>query len=206
MSGQYPYPGPRQINAMRQQQPHDPNLYHTISPLTQGFFSSYPARIKQSQDNALLLPVSYITSKKQNLGEDSDEEFEELLEESDDNEDAEKVSSAGGAGRNTRSAAAAAAAIVDAETKSLAAINEQNKNLPKYPHNKNHFIPNMFDLERMSEITEVLVPIRLDIDLDDIKLRDVFVWNMNGKKKEELLTLKEEKLSFFFCNRTIFDT
>lgn len=148
-------------------------MYHNISPNTQGFFSSYAARIKQSQENALLLPLSYVTGKRQHLGDDSDQDFEELLEGSDVEQEAEQQ-------RNTRSTAAAAAAIVDAETKSLAAINEQNKNLPKNPHNKNHMIPNVVELERMSEITEVLVPIRLDIDLDEVKLRDVFVWNMNG--------------------------
>lgn len=149
-------------------------MYHNISLNTQGFFSSYAARIKQSQENALLLPLSYVTGKRQHLGDDSDQDFEELLEGSDNEEDDEPV------GRNTRSTAAAAAAIVDAETKSLAAINEQNKNLPKNPHNKNHMIPNVSELERMSEISEVLVPIRLDIDFDEVKLRDVFVWNMNG--------------------------
>jgi chromatin structure-remodeling complex subunit SFH1 len=150
-------------------------MYHKISPNTQGFFSSYAARIKQSQENALLLPVSYVTGKRQHLGDDSDQDFEELLEGTDNEEEEEET-----IGRNTRSTAAAAAAIVDAETKSLAAINEQNKNLPKNPHNKNHMIPHLFELERMSEISEVLVPIRLDIDLDEVKLRDVFVWNMNG--------------------------
>lgn len=144
----------------------------------QGVFSSYAARIKQSKDNALLLPVSYVSGKRQHLGDDSDQDFEELLEDTDNEE--EEV------GRNTRSTAAAAAAIVDAETKSLAVINEQNKNLPKNPHNKNHMIPNLNELLRMSEITEVLVPIRLDIDLDEVKLRDVFVWNMNGNEKKKL--------------------
>lgn len=178
MSGHYPYPDSRQIKALQmQQQQHNQNIQYNISPLTQGFFSSYPARIRRSQDNALLLPVSYITGKKQNLGENSDDDFEEMLEESEEEEEEQESS-----GRVTRrsTAAAAAAAIVDAETKSLAAINEQNKNLPKQPHNKNFFFPNMFELERMSEITEMLVPVRLDIDLDEIKLRDVFVWNMNG--------------------------
>lgn len=37
------------------------------------------------------------------------------------------------------------------------------------------------ELARGSDVEEVLVPIRLDLDLDDIKLRDVFLWNMNGK-------------------------
>lgn len=36
---------------------------------------------------------------------------------------------------------------------------------------------------------EVLVPIRLDMEIDGQKLRDAFTWNMNGKaaKLENLL-------------------
>ncbi len=36
---------------------------------------------------------------------------------------------------------------------------------------------------------EVLVPIRLDMEIDGQKLRDAFTWNMNGKveKRENVL-------------------
>lgn len=32
-------------------------------------------------------------------------------------------------------------------------------------------------------VPEVLVPIRLDIDIDGQKLRDTFTWNKNGKEQ-----------------------
>ena len=31
---------------------------------------------------------------------------------------------------------------------------------------------------------EVLVPIRLDLDIEGHKLRDTFMWNKNGKRRE----------------------
>ena len=36
---------------------------------------------------------------------------------------------------------------------------------------------------------EVLVPIRLDIDIDGQKLRDTFTWNKNGKLLCENVTV-----------------
>lgn len=152
-------------------------MYQGPSPNTQGFFSTYSARIKKSQDNALLLPVSYITGKRQRLGDDSDEDFEDLLENSDNEVQ----------GRITRSSTA----MADAEAKSFAAIQEQNKNLPRIAHKKNTMLPQSTQLlEHMSELTEILVPIRLDIDLDEVKLRDVFVWNMNGTCRNYFKLLK----------------
>lgn len=162
---------------------HHQQMYATAagpSPNIQGYFSSYSARIKQSQENALLLPMSYITGKKHRLGGDSDDDFEEMLEDSDDDDDSDNED--GNSGRKTRAsaAAAAAAAAVEADAKSLAAMQEQQKKLPKIPHKKNLLYPQNANLLRMSEISEMLVPVRLDIDMDEVKLRDVFLWNMNG--------------------------
>lgn len=174
------------LSQLQSQQPLPPQSHHHQqmyaaatgpSPNIQGYFSSYSARIKQSQENALLLPVSYITGKKHRLGGDSDDDFEEMLEDSDDDDNSDNED--GNGGRQTRAAAAAAAAV-EADAKSLAAMQEQQKKLPKIPHKKNILYPQNADLLRMSEISEILVPIRLDIDMDEIKLRDVFLWNMNG--------------------------
>lgn len=131
-------------------------MYNGIPPNMHGIYSSYSARIKQSQDNALMLPVSYVNGRRQHL-DDSDEDFEEMLES--DEEDAQSHHS-----------------VPDVN-----AIQEQN--LPKVVHRKNTLFPPTKDLlERISDSTEMLVPIRLDVDLDEVKLRDVFMWNMNGKK------------------------
>jgi hypothetical protein len=175
------------------QQPMYAPMYQGPSPNTQGFFSSYSARIKKSQDNALLLPASYISGKRQRLGDDSDEDFEDLLENSDN--EAEPIAQ----GRVTRSSTA----IADAEAKSFAALQEQNKLLPRVAHKKNTmFPPSEQLLEHISELTEILVPIRLDIDMDEVKLRDVFVWNMNGNA---IAGLKRSMLNIF-PSRTVFDT
>jgi hypothetical protein len=176
------------------QQPVFP-MYQGPSPNTQGFFSAYSARIKKSQDNALLLPASYIMGKRQRHGDDSDEEFEDLLENSDNDDKAEPQ------GRMTRSSTAIAA---DAEAKSFAATQEQNRNLPRIAHKKNTMFPSSAQLlEHMSELTETLVPIRLDIDMDEVKLRDVFVWNMNGNY--EMFKFEQKDINVFWF-RTILDT
>lgn len=147
-----------------------------VSQKIQGVYSTYPARLKQSDDNALLLPSSYLANKKARFATESDEEFDEFVEESDE----------GGtpsSGVRTRSAAAAAAAA-GASTTPFAPGNQTlappTKELRKVVRKKNHIYVSEQDLERASQMEEVLVPIRLDIDMDDIRLRDVFLWNMNG--------------------------
>ncbi|KAL9558748.1 hypothetical protein MBANPS3_000734 [Mucor bainieri] len=157
------------------------------SPNIQGYFSSYSARIKQSQENALLLPVSYVTGKKHRLGGgDSDDDFEDMLEDSDNDDDSDSIE------ENTRQTRANAAAV-EADAKVLAAMQEQQKKLPKIPHKKNMLYPQTTDLLYMSDVSEMLVPVRLDIDMDDVKLRDVFLWNMN----ENYLT--PEKFAELLC-------
>ncbi|KAI8968586.1 hypothetical protein BDF20DRAFT_897180 [Mycotypha africana] len=152
--------------------PNQPHLVYNNAgptPNTQGLYSSYSARIKYSEDNALLLPSSYTSGRKgrgqSGMFTDSDDEFEEMLEESDDDSNAE-----------SKQATTTAAGRLESE----ASLVEQNKNLPRYEHRRNGMAPaTMDDLKRVSESNELLVPIRLDIDLDEVKLRDVFLWNMN---------------------------
>lgn len=36
-------------------------------------------------------------------------------------------------------------------------------------------------LQNLANRMEMLVPIRLDIELDNVKIRDTFTWNLNGK-------------------------
>lgn len=171
-------PQPQQQQQQQPSQPLAMPQHHHMyaagpSPNIQGYFSSYSARIKQSQENALLLPVSYVTGKKHRLGGDSDDDFEDMLEDSDNDDDSDSNE------ENTRKTRANAAAV-EADAKVLAAMQEQQKKLPKIPHRKNMLYPQTTDLLHMSEASEILVPVRLDIDMDEVKLRDVFLWNMNG--------------------------
>lgn len=142
-----------------------------LPPNAQGLYSTYPARLKQSDDNALLLPSSYLANKKPRFATESDDDFDEYNEDSD--EDGTPSS-----GMRTRSAAAAASAQVTQGA--TPGGGGQGPELRKIIRKKNHLYPNEKDLERASNMEEVLVPIRLDIDLDDVRLRDVFLWNMNG--------------------------
>ncbi|KAI7897650.1 uncharacterized protein BX663DRAFT_527449 [Cokeromyces recurvatus] len=162
-----------------QQQLFVPQSFQPLQPVyggpnTQGYFSSYSSRIKQSKDNALLLPSSYISEKKHRLiADDSDDDFEEFLE----NEEYEE------------------------SKQTTNAENFDQSNLPKVPHKKNFLLPpTQESLNRVSETTEILVPIRLDIDLDDVKLRDVFLWNMN----EQYLT--PEMFAELLCEDLQLDT
>lgn len=40
-------------------------------------------------------------------------------------------------------------------------------------------------VHKAASLQEVLVPIRLDIDIEGQKLRDTFTWNKNGKSTME---------------------
>jgi hypothetical protein len=140
----------------------------------QGTFSTYPARLRQSDNNALLLPVSYMGPRKAKFTGASDDEFEDF----DDNENGTPFS-----GTRTRAQAqqqqqpAGSQAMVAAGSGGTPVSTE----LRKIPRRRNFIHTNEEELMRGSDVEEVLVPIRLDLDLDDIKLRDVFMWNMNGE-------------------------
>lgn len=151
------------------------------SERTQGVFSTYPARLKHSDDNALLLPESYVTKKTRFRGNESEDEFDQLMEESDDddddemddeynneqNRDAKKGSSMN---KNANDAAAMKPSI---------AAPPPPSDWPKVIRRKNEMVYSNQDLSKISETEENLVPVRLDIDIDSIKLRDRFLWNLN---------------------------
>lgn len=184
--------------AMQQQPPMPQNMIQRLPPHIQGLYSTYPTRLKHSQENALLLPTSYLAARKSRF--ESEDDFDEYADDSDDG-----ASAAAGGGsasmnnppavRATRSATAAAAAQAQAQAQA-SAINRgtptpssgappgavaQHVDMRRIIRKRNHIYPPQHEIDRASTMEEVLVPIRLDIDLDDVKLRDVFLWNMNGK-------------------------
>jgi hypothetical protein len=147
-------------NAMFYPQVAYPMMANTMpSERTHGVFSSYPARLKHSDDNALLLPESYVNNKRTRFTE-SEDEFEASEEEDQDDDDASR-------------ATAKPSEKLKSPPKQL---------LPKIIRKKNHLDYQLTDLHLLARMEEILVPIRLDIDVDSIKLRDRFLWNMNGKK------------------------
>ncbi|KAI9281624.1 hypothetical protein BY458DRAFT_499158 [Sporodiniella umbellata] len=146
------------------------------SDRTHGVFSTYPARLKHSEDNALLLPESYITKKTRFAGSESDEDLYAEESEEDEEGDDSNVSEEKRRTANKLS--------YTASTKPY---------LPKVIRKKNNLQYTDLDLSKISETDEILVPIRLDIDIDSVKLRDRFLWNMN----EQYLT--PEKFGEMLC-------
>jgi hypothetical protein len=213
-------PSPAQLQQqLQQQQRHYPPPVYNPGPSqqTQGVFTSYPARLLQSEDNALLLPPSYTNNKRVRSSrrdgdrDDSDDDFDE--------EDSDTVSRMATPGTSTRNrpstdpafsttgttststataGAATGAATIDSGSKAATLLQvgavKEYMNLPKTMRTKNHVYPQQQDINKAAEMKEVLVPIRLDIDLDDVKLRDVFLWNMNGKQ------IKSTKRINLTCN------
>ncbi|KAL0083902.1 hypothetical protein F4703DRAFT_1602739 [Phycomyces blakesleeanus] len=168
MQGRLPYPQPyQQIN-------------RRPSENTQGLFSTYPARLKNSDDNALLLPSTYLSNKRQRFAGESDDDFDEMMDDSDERDTPSS-------GMRTRSA------VVGSLPATPAQSGATTSDLKRVIRKKNHIYPSEPEMERASGMEEVLVPIRLDIDLDDIKLRDAFLWNMN----EQFLT--PEKFAEILC-------
>ncbi len=52
--------------------------------------------------------------------------------------------------------------------------------------------------------SEVLVPIRLDMEIEGQKLRDAFTWNMNGNIRSSLFSaLLKDGSSFFQCQKRL---
>ncbi|KAI8993682.1 hypothetical protein BDB01DRAFT_847525 [Pilobolus umbonatus] len=154
------------------------------SERTHGTFSTYGSRLKQSHDNALLLPESYIQKKTRFQGSDSDEEFEEMIEESDEEEEEEEEVE----GQKVKEEVTSAEVLPIIDP-----IPKTSTNLVKTVHRKIHNFYSTEELETISHLEEVLVPIRLDIDIDSIKLRDRFLWNIN----EQYLT--PEKFAEMLC-------
>ncbi|ORZ25066.1 hypothetical protein BCR42DRAFT_362993 [Absidia repens] len=186
------------------QQP--PNFTHyqpphsMISPSlnqTQGVYTSYPARLLQSEDNALLLPSSYLNNKRTRFnggdGDDSDDEFGEG---NTDTGSRTATLRATTRSRNAKDATPGDDDSTSIEPKTtpvtIGAVKEF-MNLPRSLRLKTHVNPDQQELDRAASMKEVLVPIRLDIDVDDVKLRDVFLWNMN----EQFLT--PEKFAEMLC-------
>jgi hypothetical protein len=162
-----------------------PTMANNIRPSerTQGVFSTYASRLKHSDDNALLLPESYITKKTRFTGNESDDEFNELMEESDEEEEEEE----GEEDEEGEQEVSKKQHPVKKEPAKIIPLPGSAVALPPPTNDqrlikrKNHLFYSSMDLNNISEIDEILVPIRLDIDIESIKLRDRFLWNMNGK-------------------------
>ncbi|KAK4519109.1 uncharacterized protein ATC70_009340 [Mucor velutinosus] len=198
---------PHSMQQYQQQQPQQQRVFHpqvayplmsNIMPSerTQGVFSAYPARLKHSDDNALLLPESYVPKKTRFRGNESEDEFDQMMEESDEDEDEDMDQ---GVSQNTPKKTAASAsdrnAVASETTHSTlpGVAAPPPPDWPKVIRQKNEMVYSTHDLSKISETEENLVPIRLDIDIDSIKLRDRFLWNLN----EQYLT--PDRFAIMLC-------
>ncbi|RUS21521.1 hypothetical protein BC937DRAFT_92433 [Endogone sp. FLAS-F59071] len=149
------------------------------SPATQGLFSTYASRIKEG-NTALILPNSFLGGKRTRGGGDDSDDLDEFLDDSDCGTPFSGVGMHDTRSRGAVGVASANAAAAGREASDLAPVAE----LKKVTRRTNHVYASEVELERVAGTEEVLVPIRLDLDLDDVKLRDSFVWNMN----EQIIT------------------
>ncbi|OZJ05621.1 hypothetical protein BZG36_01506 [Bifiguratus adelaidae] len=144
----------KQLAPQQQSQP-PPRTSNT----TQGLWSTYASRIKQGE-SALLLPQSYVTGRR-GRGEDGDsEDFDDFMDDSD------REPGLYGTRGSSRTRAASAQPILPLELKRTAR------------RTKHHYRTEQ-EMSMLADVEEQLVPIRINIDVDDIKLRDAFLWNMN---------------------------
>ncbi|EPB81263.1 hypothetical protein HMPREF1544_12029 [Mucor circinelloides 1006PhL] len=189
---------------MQQQQPQPQRVFHpqvayplmsNIMPSerTQGVFSTYPARLKHSDDNALLLPESYVPKKTRFRGNESEDEFDQMMEESDDDEDEDRMDDDHAAAGTNKKSASTNEADSNMNTLPGIAAPPPPADWPRVIRQKNDMTYSLSDLSKISETEENLVPIRLDIDIDSVKLRDRFLWNLN----EQCLT--PDKFAIMLC-------
>lgn len=189
---------------MQQHQPQPQRVFHpqvayplmsNIMPSerTQGVFSTYPARLKHSDDNALLLPESYVPKKTRFRGNESEDEFDQMMEESDDDEDEDRMDDEHAAAGTNKKNASTNEADSNMNTLPGIAAPPPPADWPRVIRQKNDMTYSLSDLSKISETEENLVPIRLDIDIDSIKLRDRFLWNLN----EQCLT--PDKFAIMLC-------
>lgn len=173
-----------QQQMLQQQRPFHPHAAYPLmanirpSDKTQGVFSKYAARLKNSDDNALLLPESYVTKKTRFTGNESDDEFNEFMEESDEEEGEEGEEDENGEEGERKQKAEEKTRTIPLPGSAVVLPVDEN---PKIIRKRNNFQYSLYDLKNISTIDEILVPVRLDIDVDSVKLRDRFLWNMNGK-------------------------
>ncbi|KAI8088776.1 uncharacterized protein BX664DRAFT_385381 [Halteromyces radiatus] len=171
-----------------------PSYIGVPSSQTQGVYTSYPARLLQSEDNALLLPSSYL----RRTGGGSDDEFDD-----NDSEVGSRTTTPITSSTRSRTLTTKMETEIDVgddfsssggQMKAIpVGVAKEYMNLPKNMRTKSQLLPSQQDIDRAAAMNEVLVPIRLDIDVDDVKLRDVFLWNMN----EQFLT--PEKFAELLC-------
>ncbi|KAF8925412.1 Chromatin structure remodeling complex protein sfh1 [Dissophora ornata] len=139
-----------------------------------GTFSTYASRIREA-NSALILPPA--------LGRRAKRAVVSMAESDEDDWDFED-SPRGTPTRHQRQQA-----MLEKER-----LEKEKKAWVRRPRRTRHVFSSQKDLEAVADQDAILVPIRLDIDTDDYRLRDTFTWNVN----EQLLT--PEKFAEILCD------
>ncbi|KAF9996850.1 Chromatin structure remodeling complex protein sfh1 [Modicella reniformis] len=139
-----------------------------------GTFSTYASRIREA-NSALILPPA--------LGRRAKRAVVSMAESDDDDWDFEDSP------RSTPTRHQRQQAILEKER-----LEKEKKVWARRPRRTRHVIISQQDLEAVADLDAILVPIRLDIDTDDYRLRDAFTWNVN----EQLLS--PEKFAEILCD------
>ncbi|KAG0271323.1 Chromatin structure remodeling complex protein sfh1 [Linnemannia exigua] len=143
-------------------------------PNAQGTFSTYASRIREA-GNALVLPPALGRRAKRAA-------VASLMESDEDDWDFED-------GASPRSTPNKMQRQLEKER-----LEKEKKVWVKRPRKTRHIYNSQKDLDAVADQDAILVPIRLDIDMDEIRLRDTFTWNVN----EQLMT--PEKFAEILCD------
>ncbi|KAF9997471.1 Chromatin structure remodeling complex protein sfh1 [Entomortierella chlamydospora] len=143
-------------------------------PHVQGTYSTYASRIRDAS-NALVLPPALGRKAKRAA-------VASMMESDEDDWDFEE----GGSSRSTPNKVQRQLEKERLEREKKAWVRRARKT--RHVHNSQQA------LEASAEQDAILVPIRLDIDTDEIRLRDTFTWNVN----EQLMT--PEQFAEILCD------
>ncbi|KAF9201388.1 Chromatin structure remodeling complex protein sfh1 [Haplosporangium sp. Z 27] len=139
-----------------------------------GTFSTYASRIKEA-NSALILPPA--------LGRRAKRAVVSMAESDEDDWDFDDSP------RNTPTRHQRQQAMMERER-----LEKEKKTWVRRPRKTRHIFNSQQDLDAVADQDAILVPIRLDIDTDDYRLRDSFTWNVN----EQLMT--PEKFAEILCD------
>ncbi|KAF9934222.1 Chromatin structure remodeling complex protein sfh1 [Linnemannia zychae] len=150
-----------------QQSPHHgSNNNRAMMPGALGTYSTYASRIREA-NSALVLPPA--------LGRRAKRAVVSMAESDEDDWDFEDN------GRSTPASRSQRQQLAQLEKERL---EKEKKAWTRRPRKTRHLFHSQKDLDAVADQDAILVPIRLDIDTDDYRLRDTFTWNVN----EQLMT------------------
>ncbi|CAG8563426.1 10965_t:CDS:2, partial [Paraglomus brasilianum] len=147
----------------------------TTSSSTQATWSTYANRIKEGNTSLLLPAISRRRARAANANisyveDSSDVDFDDDV-------------------RSNSGIATPGSRLPNAKTGTDDKIAQR-----RFMQKTKHVYKNHKEVERNAEQREVLIPIRLDIDFENYRLRDTFTWNLN----EKLIT--PEDFAQILCN------